>query len=174
MQRVHEGLANRLVQRCLLKRKPPRQLDLVGLCAEASNLVRKRCTDWPGNAPLCKLGRNVAGKLLQDECPQHSHPQSAPELAAGVHHGRAQASPCGRRGGEYCCGQWAEHEAEAHPQHTEVPPTTPAVSGTLSCMLFSPLKSKSTTVISLPLMPHAARGVERRRRATSSGSSICT
>src|SRR5260370_28221867 len=70
--------------------------------------------------------------------------------------------------------QWAEHEAEAHPQHTEVPPTTPAVSGTLSCMLFSPVKSKSTTVISLPLMPHAARGVERRRWATCSGSSICT
>src|SRR2546423_783611 len=84
MQRVHEGLANRLVQRCLLKRKPPRQLDLVGLCAEASNLARKRCTDRPGNTPQCELGRNVTGKLLQDECPQHSHPQSAPELAAGV------------------------------------------------------------------------------------------
>ncbi len=115
MERVHERLAYRLVQRCLGKLKPPRQVDLAGLRAGAGKLVRNRCTDRPGNAPLCELGRNIAGELLQDECPQHSHTQRAPDLAAGVNHGRAQTRPCGRRGGEHRCGQRAEHEAKANP-----------------------------------------------------------
>jgi hypothetical protein len=38
--------------------------------------------------------------------------------------------------------------------------------------LSTPLKSKPTIVLSLPLLPHVARGVERSRWATCSGSSI--
>ena len=74
MQRVHEGLAYRLVQRGLRKQKSSRERNLARLCTSAGILAGNDGTDRPRNASLRELEGNVAGKLLQDEGPEYCHP----------------------------------------------------------------------------------------------------
>ena len=87
MDRVHESLRYHLMQRDRGKRKPPCHMNPACLRTSGSNFARNRCTDRLRNSPLCELGGNVAGELLQDECPKYSYSQCAPDLTTGVNHG---------------------------------------------------------------------------------------
>ncbi len=73
MQRINERLADRLVQDCRGKWKVSRLRSLAGTRASSSDLIRNRCTDRTLKAPLGELGRNVSGKLLQDEGSEHGY-----------------------------------------------------------------------------------------------------
>ena len=73
MQRVHEGLVNRLVQRGRREWQSPRKPHLAGLRAGTGKLTGNRGPEGRGHASLGELGGNVAAKLLQNEGAQHGH-----------------------------------------------------------------------------------------------------
>ena len=74
MQRVHERLADRLVQDCRREWQVPRLKSLAGTRSSRSDPLRNRGTDRTRKACSCELGRNVSGKLMQDEGSQYGDP----------------------------------------------------------------------------------------------------
>lgn len=74
MQCVHERLTNRLVQDCWREWKVSRLRCQVGTGASSGDLLRNHCTYRGRETYSSELGRNVSGKLLQDEGPQYSNP----------------------------------------------------------------------------------------------------
>ena len=73
MQRVHERLTDCLVQDCRGEWQVSRLRSLTGTRTSSSDLLRNRCTNRTRKAPLGELGRNVPGKLLQEEGSEHGY-----------------------------------------------------------------------------------------------------
>jgi len=78
MQRVHEGLAYRLVQRGLRKQKSSRERNLARLCTSAGILAGNDGTDRPKNASLRELEGNVAANCCKTKAPSTATPNVDP------------------------------------------------------------------------------------------------